>query len=103
MNSDGYVREEALLFLINSPTQGTFPFILFRLSDWVPAIRQIAESGVRQLILQQEPRFVIRHHKILDWLLKVQRADLKGIHLEVTEFIFSDKNIQKIIQNLEYY
>ncbi|MBW8242179.1 hypothetical protein K1F50_05165 [Muricauda oceani] len=103
MNGDGYVREEALTFLINSPTQKTFPFILFRLADWVPTIRQTAENGVRQLIQQQEPRFLIRHHKIIDWLLKVERADLQEIHKEVTEFIFSDRNIEQIIQSLKDY
>lgn len=103
MNSDGYVREEALTFLIKSPTQKTFPFILFRLADWVPSIRWTAENGVRQLIRKQEPQFLIRHHKIIDWLLKVERADLQEIHQEVTEFIFSENNIEQIIQSLEGY
>lgn len=103
MNGDGYVREEALTFLIKSPTQKTFPFILFRLADWVPTIRHTAARGVRQLIQQQEPRFLIHHHKIINWLLTVERADLQEIHQEVTEFIFSDKNIEQIIQSLEDY
>jgi hypothetical protein len=103
MNSDGYIREEALSFLIISPIKNTFPFILFRLADWVPVIRQTAEKGIRQLIQKQEAEFLIRHHKIIDWLIKVERVDLQNIHREITEFIFSDKNIQKIIQNLEKY
>jgi HEAT repeat protein len=103
MNSDGYVREEALTFLIEAPTQSTFPFILFRLADWVPTIRWRAENGIRQLIQRQEPQFLIRHHKIIDWLLKVERADLNIIHDEVTEFIFSDDNVDEIIQSIGDY
>lgn len=103
MNSSGYVREDALNFLIKSPTEKTFPFILFRLADWVPIIRKTAEDGVRSLIYQQAPRFLIRHHKIIDWLLKVERSNLQSINQEVTEFIFSDKNINQIIDNLDSY
>ncbi|MGJ8660620.1 MAG: hypothetical protein ACSHXL_01150 [Bacteroidota bacterium] len=103
MNSNGYIREEALSFLIITPTQKTFPFILFRLADWVPTIRQTAENGIRKLIQQQEPQFLIRHHKIIDWLLKVERSDLQTIHQEVTEAIFSKENIEQIINNLDRY
>ena len=103
MNSDGYVREEALIFLIKNPTQRTFPFILFRLADWVPTIKQISEHGIRKLIQEYKPEFLIRYHKIIDWLLKVERSDLEGIHQEITEFIFSEQNIQQIIANLEDY
>jgi len=103
MNSDGYIREEALTFLINSPTQKTIPFILFRLADWVPTIRQKAESGVGKLIQQQKPEFLIRQYKIIDWLLKIERYNLQKIHHEITEFIFSEENIEQIIQNLESY
>lgn len=103
MNSNGYVREEALKFLINTPTQKTFPYILFRLADWVPTIRKTAEGGVRNLIQQQDPRFLIHHHKIIDWLLKIERFDLQAIHQEVTEFIFSEENIGQLIHNLDSY
>jgi len=100
MNSNGYVREEALKFLIQSPIQRTFPFVLFRLADWVPVIRKTAEDGIRNFLQQQEPEYLIRHHKIIDWLLKVERADLQEIHQEITEFIFSDENINQIIQSI---
>lgn len=103
MNSNGYTREEALRFLLEAPTQKTIPFILFRLADWVLTIRQTAELGVRQLIQHQEPQVLIKHHKIIDWLLKVKRTDLKEIHQEITEFIFSEENINQIAHNLYNY
>lgn len=103
MNSDGYVREEALKFLNKSASENTFPFILFRLSDWVPGIRKIAERGIRHQIQQKKPEYLIRHHKILDWLLKVERSDLQQIHHEIIEFIFSKENIPQITQNIEKY
>ncbi|MEM9676267.1 MAG: hypothetical protein AAF992_26990, partial [Bacteroidota bacterium] len=103
MNSDGYVREKAVKFLVQSPTQDTFPFILFRLADWVPVIRHTAEKGIRNIIQKQEPMHLIRHHKIVDWLLKVQRTNLQHVYQEILEFIFSDANVQQIVNNLKIY
>ena len=103
MNSNGYVREEALVHLIKSHGEETFPFILFRLADWVPAIRQTAKNGISELIQQRELQFLIRHHKIIDWLLKVERENLRDIHAEITESIFADGNIERIIRDIEAY
>lgn len=103
MNSNGYVREEALTFLIKSPTEKTFPFILFRLADWVPTIRYTAESGIRNFILQRDPHHLIRHHKIINWLLKVNRVDLQTIYQEITQYIFTEVSINQTIRNLEDY
>jgi|GEM_PF-763360 len=103
MNSNGYVREKALKHLMKSPTPWTVPFILFRLADWVPKIRKTANDGIKQLIQQQRPQALIRHHKIIDWLLKVERVKLQEIHQDITEFIFSDDSINQITHNLESY
>lgn len=103
MNENGYVREKALKILVTMPTQKTFPFILFRLADWVPLIRQIAKDSISELTQHQEPKFLIHHHKIISWLLKVERTNLQKSHEEIITFIFSDKNIEEVLQNIEDY
>ncbi|OJJ15394.1 hypothetical protein BKI52_38925 [marine bacterium AO1-C] len=103
MNGDGYIREHALKFLIQHPTQKTFLFVLFRLTDWVSAIRQAAEVSINQMVQAIDPLFLIKHHKIIEWLLKVQRADLRGIHKDIIELIFAEVNIDQITQNVEAY
>lgn len=103
MNSNGYVREEALKGLMANSNQFTFPFILFRLGDWVPAIKSKAEKAINEVIQREEPYFLIKNHRLVDWLLKVERNDLRHIHADITQFIFSDKNIEKIIKSLDKY
>lgn len=103
MNSNGYVREAALKSVVSSPTLNSFPFILFRLADWVPNVRMLAEKGIRELIRRRESQFLIRFHKIIDWLLKIKRANLYAIHLEITDFIFSNQNIERFLNNLTEY
>lgn len=103
MNSNGYVREEALEGLVANSNQFTFPFILFRLGDWVPAIKSKAEKAINEVIQREEPDFLIKNHRLIDWLLKVERSDLRYIHANITQFIFSDKNIERIIKSLDKY
>jgi hypothetical protein len=103
MNSSGYVREEALNGLLSNSKQSTFPFILFRLGDWVPAIKAKAEKEIKDVIQREEPDFLIKNHGLIDWLLKIGRSDLRHIHNEITQFIFSDSNIERIIKSLDKY
>lgn len=103
MNSSGYVREEALNGLLANSNQFTFPFILFRLGDWVPVIKSKAEKAIKEVIQREEPDFLIKNHRLIDWLLKIERSDLRHIHDDITQFIFSDKNIERIIKSLDKY
>jgi HEAT repeat protein len=103
MNSSGYVREEALNGLLTNSNQFTFPFILFRLGDWVPVIKSKAEKAIKEVIQREEPDFLIKNHRLIDWLLKIERSDLRHIHDDITQFIFSDKNIERIIKSLDKY
>jgi HEAT repeat protein len=103
MNSDGYVREKALMALLLHPSQISFPFILFRLADWVPAVRSVAEQSVRGLIQNQDPKFLIQQHKIIDGLLKVGRTNLQDIHKGINESIFSKKSYQGILKEINTY
>ena len=103
MNYDGYVREETLHLLTEFSNPKAFLFTLFRLADWVPSIRQIAQSNISQFIQNQDPDFLLKNREIIEWLLKVARVDLKVIYKEITEYIFSEKHIDEIIQNIDKY
>jgi len=103
MNGSGYIREEAFNGLLENSNQFTFPFILFRLGDWVPVIKSKAEKAIKDVIQREEPDFLIKNHGLIDWLLKIGRSDLRHIHNDITEFIFSDNNIERIIKSIDKY
>ncbi|QNR25169.1 HEAT repeat domain-containing protein [Croceimicrobium hydrocarbonivorans] len=103
MNRSGYVREEALNFLIKSPSQKTLPFIFFRLADWVPDIRLKAQKAFLQASKEVDFQYFIQHHYLINWLLNIKRADLKSLHQELIDFIFSETNRTLILQNLDQY
>jgi hypothetical protein len=103
MNSSGYVREEALNGLLQNSNQFTFAFILFRLGDWVPVIKSKAMNAIKDVIRKEDPDFLISNHRLIDWLLKVERSDLRPIHSDIIQFIFSDSNIERMKQSIGRY
>lgn len=103
LNGNGFVREEALLRLVKNKTNFSFPFILFRLADWVSVIHARAEAIVREMIALTDIDFLIKHHKIIDWLLTVQRNDLKDLHTQITNGIFSPNNVAQLLSKIDTY
>ncbi len=103
MNGSGYVREEALNRLLANSNQYTFPFILFRLGDWVSVIKSKAEKAIKEVIQREEPDFLVKNHRLIDWLLKIRRSDLRHIHDDITQFIFSERNIERIIESRDKF
>ncbi|MCF8371764.1 MAG: hypothetical protein K9H64_09075 [Bacteroidales bacterium] len=83
MNGNGYSREEALNRLIELQTQRTIPFILFRLADWVTPIRKKAESAIQKFLVAENTTYFIQNHKLISWLLQVQRADLSELYNQI--------------------
>jgi HEAT repeat protein len=55
-HSNGYVREAAVGELASQRTAKELPFLLIRLNDWVPQVRNAAEQAVRTRI---EPAYAV--------------------------------------------
>jgi HEAT repeat protein len=87
MNGNGYSREEALNRLIELQTQRTIPFILFRLADWVTPIRKKAEIAIQKFLVAENTTYLIQNHKLISWLLQVQRADLSALYSQIIDSI----------------
>jgi len=83
MNGNGYSREEALKRLLELQTQRTIPFILFRLADWVAPIRKTAEISIQKLLVAKNTTYFIQNHKLISWLLQVQRTDLSVLYNQI--------------------
>jgi len=91
MNGNGYSREEALSRLIELQTQRTIPFILFRLADWVPPIRKKAEKAIKKFLVSENTIYFIQNHKLINWLLHVERNDLSELYNQIIDSIITKR------------
>jgi HEAT repeat protein len=89
LNGNGYVREKAVRELSRLKNTDGLRFILLRLGDWVVEVRKAATAGVLSFL---ESRYIdnwLKQLTAIDWLLKVERVDLREIHNQIIQFILS--------------
>ena len=91
MNRSGYLREKALNKLIADKSPRAIPFILFRLADWVVPIRKKAEVVLKSFLVEENRLSFLQNHKLLNWLLKVERADLSGLYSQIVHSVTSKR------------
>lgn len=98
LNSSGYVREKAVKKLADTNNEKAIPFIVYRLADWVQAVRETALKSIENF---KEPEFInalIDNLTIFEWLQKVERTDLSSVHSDIMNFVVV-KNKQFVIEN----
>jgi HEAT repeat protein len=102
LNRNGYIREEAVKQLSLSGNEKAVPFIVYRLADWVQAVRQSALQGINHF---KKPRFIhviVDHLTIFEWLQKVGRTDLSSVYNGIIDFILAE-NKEYVSQNFSSF
>ncbi|NME71094.1 HEAT repeat domain-containing protein [Flammeovirga aprica] len=89
-NSNGYIREQALRDLGKLREQNILPFILFRLADWVPNIRVVANEALKGLVASEFHQELINNILLIKWLQIVGRVDLSEVYDFVIKFLVVD-------------
>lgn len=96
LNRNGYVRERAVGKLGELQTENVLPFIIFRLADWVPNVRNAAKHELRKFTKSENHKELINNLSLFKWLQKVERTDLSKIYKEVIEFLVIDSRAETI-------
>ncbi len=94
LNGNGYSREKALDKLSGIKDEKAFPFVLFRLADWVQPIREKAENIVEEYLTEDNTIFLIKNHKLISWLLSLYRKNLSSLYNKIISSI-TNKRLEK--------
>jgi HEAT repeat protein len=89
LNGNGYVREKAVKELARLKNTEGLKFILLRLGDWVEEVRKAATEAVAAYLDEVYIDALLQQLPVIDWLLKVERVDLSGIHSCIIQFIIN--------------
>ena len=81
LNSNGYVREKAIKKLAESKSEKAIPFIVYRLADWVQAVRQTALKSIDNFKKVEFINALVDNLTLFEWLQKVERTDLSSVFL----------------------
>lgn len=96
LNRNGYVREKAVEKLGELQTENVLPFIIFRLADWVPNVRNAAKHELKKFIKSENHQELINNLSLFKWLQKVERTDLSKTYKEIIEFLVIDSRTETI-------
>lgn len=92
MSADGFTRQAALELLAQLGHARAVPYVLLRLGDWVEPVRESAATTL-QALLDSASREVVEalldHHRLIERLPHVERADLRGVHEAILAFLRS--------------
>jgi len=102
MNSNGYVREEAIKCLTNSNSEKAIPFIVYRLADWVPSVRKTALKCIENFIKSKYLKALVDNLTLFEWLQKVERINLNQIHSDIMTFVVFE-NKKYITENFKSF
>jgi hypothetical protein len=87
LNGSGYVREKAINKLSSLNSEIAIPFIVYRLADWVPAVRQSALKEIRNFKKIEFINSLVDNLSIFEWLKKVERTNLNEIYSDIMHFV----------------
>ena len=92
LNGDGYIREAAIerLYTLTSPRK--FAYILLRLGDWVPQVRQTAMSAISHFLQTGRAGEFMQYIYILEWMTRVERVDLAPVRKRIISAIISSSS-----------
>jgi len=87
LNSNGHIREKAIMKLADTNSEKAIPFIVYRLADWVEAVRQAALNSIKNFKKTVFIKALVDNLAIFEWLQKVERVDLSSVHCDIMNFI----------------
>lgn len=89
LHRSGWVRQAALQELANAPRAECLPFVLARLNDWVPAVRDAALRAIRPYLAAAYADRWIAMLDLVEALRRARRADHQSLLAAVDELLRS--------------
>lgn len=102
LNNNGFIREKAVKEMIQLQNPFAIPFIIYRLSDWVKNIREVAFKGIEEFKKSKFLQNLIENIETFEWLQSVQRVNLNSVYAETINFIIQ-QNKNFVIENFKIF
>lgn len=101
---NGYVREAAVRHLSNMRDGDELPFLLIRLSDWVPQVRSVAEQAVEQRCNPAYLQHFVDNIALLERQKQRQRGGSRRFELlgRITSMLAQSQNRKVLFDGLQH-
>lgn len=100
LNCSGYTRETAVELLKDLDYPEVIPFLLLRLPDWVPQVREKAALAFVKKLRSLPVEDILMNYDLILWLERVQRVNLLIIRQGIFECLVESSNQRKLLELL---
>jgi hypothetical protein len=97
----GYIREAALRFLGDVQNGSELPFLLLRLNDWVPQVRNAAEGFTRARLRGDYAHFFIDNVALITRLRSTYRGRKQAVTGAIEAFLKSEDGRQAVVAGMD--
>lgn len=101
VNSSGYVRQAALKQMTADRHAAYVPFILPRLGDWVPQVRDQAHRSLKRYRETQFRKGFLEALSELEALLGIRRVDLNEVYQDTMSWIVSGTEPNELLDEIK--
>jgi len=101
LNANGHVRQAALERLADIDHPRAVPYVMLRLADWVPAVRQAAQNAMMRLLAGDHAAVLLQYGHLVDWLERVQRVDLSETRTAILATLRSERCRETLMAQLK--
>lgn len=101
LNSSGHVRQAALERLSELYHARAMPYVILRLADWVPQVRQVAQHALTGLLAGGHAKALLECSFLVDWLDRVERVDLSEVRSTILTSLRSGECREALLQHLK--
>lgn len=101
VNKDGYARQAALKQMRAAPHTAYLPFILRRLGDWVPQVREQATDALKHHMDLRFRKGFLQAMPEIESLLAIRRVDLKPVHEFVMTWVVAGTEPTTLMEEIK--
>ena len=100
-HNSGYVRQTALRMLADADDGTELPYLLLRLNDWVPVVKDTADSMVRTRLIKRYAALLVGNIALVERLRIAVRGRKQEIVHAIDDFLRSTDGQQAIKAGLD--
>lgn len=101
LNANGHTRQAALKALRDLGHSRALPYVLLRLGDWVPQVREAALEALHQLMAMGIADALLAHYDLIERAAGVERFDIQPVLKEIRDYLLRPDHRSAVFQALD--
>ena len=101
LNRNGYIRQQAIESMGQTPRPDMVPFVLWGLKDWVFEVRQASEQALDAMLTVENAHAFLMQYRLIHQLGAVERVDCRPVQQKILDFMVANLTSEQVARALK--